>query len=108
MLAELSNDHMGESCLTMPLAQACLGGCQVALAQLGVDVVTLKRVRRANNMNRWPYHKCKKLGSMIDVHHAPGGPGWWDKTTCSCSLGAGKAEAGHAGVAFLLMLSCGI
>lgn len=27
--------------------------------------MTLKKVCRANNMNRWPFHNCKSLGNVI-------------------------------------------
>ena len=47
-------------------AKVCLGSCQVASTQLGVGVMTLKRVCRANNIHRWPFHKRKSLGNLIE------------------------------------------
>ncbi|DBB13743.1 TPA: hypothetical protein ACH3X3_000751 [Trebouxia sp. C0006] len=39
---------------------------KVAAARLGLGVTTLKRICRANNVNRWPYRKRKSLGTLIN------------------------------------------
>ncbi|KAI9789639.1 MAG: hypothetical protein M1835_001533 [Candelina submexicana] len=39
---------------------------KAASTQLGVSVDTLKRVCRANNINRWPFRKLKSLGNLIE------------------------------------------
>ena len=50
----------------MAFAKVCPGSCQVASTQLGVGVMTLKRVCRANSVDRWPFHKRKCLGNLFE------------------------------------------